>query len=76
MLPFSLGDGRSGPLTILCVGAHSDDIEIGCGATILRLLAERPGSTASGQSCRATPSANVRLGAALRTFSQMPQSER
>ena len=28
---------------ILCLGAHSDDIEIGCGGTLLRLLAERPG---------------------------------
>jgi LmbE family N-acetylglucosaminyl deacetylase len=28
---------------ILCVGAHSDDIEIGCGATLLKLVAERPG---------------------------------
>ena len=45
MLPFSLGDSRNGPLTILCLGAHSDDIEIGCGATLLRLLAERPGSS-------------------------------
>jgi len=26
----------------LCVGAHSDDIEIGCGGTILRLLEENP----------------------------------
>ncbi len=26
--------------TILCLGAHADDIEIGCGGTILRLLAE------------------------------------
>jgi len=25
---------------ILCVGAHSDDIEIGCGGTILRFLTE------------------------------------
>ena len=25
---------------ILCVGAHSDDIEIGCGGTILRLASE------------------------------------
>jgi LmbE family N-acetylglucosaminyl deacetylase len=25
------------PLNVLCLGAHSDDIEIGCGATILRL---------------------------------------
>jgi LmbE family N-acetylglucosaminyl deacetylase len=25
------------PLKILCLGAHSDDIEIGCGGTILHL---------------------------------------
>ena len=24
--------------TVLCLGAHSDDIEIGCGGTILRLF--------------------------------------
>jgi LmbE family N-acetylglucosaminyl deacetylase len=30
------------PLKILCLGAHSDDIEIGCGATILRLLQDYP----------------------------------
>jgi LmbE family N-acetylglucosaminyl deacetylase len=41
-LPVQLG---SGPLRVLCLGAHSDDIEIGCGGTILRLLAERPGSS-------------------------------
>jgi LmbE family N-acetylglucosaminyl deacetylase len=28
---------------ILCVGAHADDIEIGCGGTLLRLLSEHPG---------------------------------
>ena len=27
---------------ILCLGAHSDDIEIGCGGTILRLIQENP----------------------------------
>lgn len=37
--------GHGGPLRILCVGAHSDDIEIGCGGTVLRLLAEHPGSS-------------------------------
>lgn len=35
--------GRDGPKRILALGAHSDDIEIGCGATILRLAAERCG---------------------------------
>lgn len=29
-------------LTILLVGAHSDDIEIGCGGTVLKLLADHP----------------------------------
>jgi len=30
--------GAKSKLSILCLGAHSDDIEIGCGGTILRLL--------------------------------------
>ena len=29
---------RRADLSVLCLGAHSDDIEIGCGGTILRLL--------------------------------------
>jgi LmbE family N-acetylglucosaminyl deacetylase len=32
---------KAKPLKILCLGAHSDDIEIGCGGTILRLLSDR-----------------------------------
>ena len=28
--------------TILCLGAHSDDLEIGAGATILKLIRENP----------------------------------
>ena len=31
------------PLRVLCLGAHSDDIEIGCGGTLLQLLAQCPG---------------------------------
>lgn len=32
------------PLTVLCLGAHSDDIEIGCGGTVLRLAEQYPGA--------------------------------
>ena len=30
------------PLRLLCLGAHPDDIEIGCGGSILRLAAAHP----------------------------------
>src|SRR6202020_1730426 len=34
-----------GAPTILCLGSHSDDIEIGCGGTILRLAEQYPDCT-------------------------------
>ena len=37
-LPF---ENTSSP-NILCLGAHADDVEIGCGGTILRLAKEYP----------------------------------
>jgi LmbE family N-acetylglucosaminyl deacetylase len=43
MLELSLG-APSRPLkTVLCLGAHCDDLEIGCGGTILRLVEQNPG---------------------------------
>ncbi len=43
MLAITLGSAR--PLSLLCLGAHSDDIEIGCGGTILKLLEAYPGTS-------------------------------
>ena len=42
MIHFGFGAPKTQPLKILCLGAHSDDIEIGCGASVLRLAAEYP----------------------------------
>jgi LmbE family N-acetylglucosaminyl deacetylase len=43
MLQFRLEPG-SRPPTILLLGAHCDDIEIGCAGTVMRLVREHPGA--------------------------------
>ena len=40
MLKFNISTKKGATHKLLCLGAHSDDIEIGCGGTILRLLEE------------------------------------
>ena len=38
MLPLLMRRPDEGPIKLLAIGAHSDDIEIGCGGTILKLV--------------------------------------
>lgn len=42
MLTLDLGHARPPLAHVLCLGAHADDIEIGCGGTLLALLAAHP----------------------------------
>ena len=51
MTSLRVGDGL---LTVLCLGAHPDDIEIGCGGTLLELHT-RPRTTVRGLVLTGTP---------------------
>ena len=44
MIHLNLDGGSNRALQILCLGAHSDDIEIGCGGGVLRLAEKYPAS--------------------------------
>jgi LmbE family N-acetylglucosaminyl deacetylase len=61
--------GPVGPLELLVVGAHADDIEIGAGATILRLLAEHPGSSILWVIASASPERAAEARASAAAFS-------
>jgi len=41
MLELTLPAIARRPTRLLCIGAHADDIELGCGGTLLKLLAQR-----------------------------------
>lgn len=56
-----------GPFEVLCLGAHPDDIEIGCGGTLLT-LASRPGLRATSAVLTGSPERRAEAEAAARAF--------
>lgn len=67
MLPMLLG-APARPLKLLCLGAHSDDIEIGCGGSVLRLLAERAGCSVHWVVFSASPERELEARNSARDF--------
>jgi LmbE family N-acetylglucosaminyl deacetylase len=57
----------AGPLEVLALGAHPDDIEIGCGGTLLQLAA-RPGASLRGAILTGTPERREEATSALSGF--------
>jgi len=41
MITLGFNHPARSPFTVLCLGAHADDIEIGCGGTLLKLMTQR-----------------------------------
>jgi LmbE family N-acetylglucosaminyl deacetylase len=73
----SLALGRHHSLRrILCLGAHCDDIEIGCGGTILRLLEEHPGLEVYWLVVSSTPKRKKEARTAARIFVQAAAKSR
>ena len=68
MLPFRFDFPADRPPRILCLGAHCDDIEIGAGGTILRLLAAHPDAAIRWVVFSSTPPRRVEAEAAAAAF--------
>jgi len=64
MLSLPFAGGLERPLRVLCLGAHADDIEIGCGGTVLGLAAAGAEFTWVVWSGTAARAAEARCGAA------------
>jgi LmbE family N-acetylglucosaminyl deacetylase len=65
VLSIRLGGHADDLRVVLCLGAHCDDIEIGCGGTLLRLMEEYPGLSVHWVVFSSTPlrAEEARLGA-------------
>jgi LmbE family N-acetylglucosaminyl deacetylase len=73
VLSLQLTKASPGPLSVLVIGAHADDIEIGAGGTLLRLADENPGLHARYVVLTGSADRHAEARLAARTF--MPDAE-
>lgn len=65
------GRGRQ-RLRVLCIGAHCDDIEIGCGGTLLHLQRARPGIIIDWLVLSGNPARRAETVSSMRRFVRTP----
>jgi LmbE family N-acetylglucosaminyl deacetylase len=68
VLPLSLGLESASAPQILCIGAHCDDIEIGCGGTVLSLQRRYPGCRIHWLVLTSTPNRRSEAAIARKSF--------
>jgi LmbE family N-acetylglucosaminyl deacetylase len=73
-LALDVAAGRS--LRVLCIGAHSDDIEIGCGGTLLELQRRHPGILVDWVVLSGDATRQREAAAAMRRFLRAPSRGR
>jgi LmbE family N-acetylglucosaminyl deacetylase len=67
-LEFVKPSGKRRPLQILALGAHCDDIDIGCGGAMLSLLERNPGADVTWVVMGSNPVRERELRASARRF--------
>lgn len=68
MLSLLLTAPAAGPMSVLLIGAHPDDIEIGAGGTLLSLAGSQPGLRARYLVLTGTPERHAEAREAARSF--------
>jgi LmbE family N-acetylglucosaminyl deacetylase len=68
VLKLAIAQPADRPLRLLCIGAHCDDIEIGAGGTILRVLATHPGTEVCWIVCASSAERRQEAESAVRAF--------
>jgi LmbE family N-acetylglucosaminyl deacetylase len=68
VLPLQLNLPADRPLSVLAIGAHPDDIEIGAGGTLLALAEARPALRARYVVLTGTPERQIEAREAARSF--------
>jgi LmbE family N-acetylglucosaminyl deacetylase len=68
MIEALAGAKAGSPISILCLGAHPDDIEIGCGGTLLRLLQENGACSVDWVVFSGTPARRLEATRSARRF--------
>jgi LmbE family N-acetylglucosaminyl deacetylase len=75
VLAIGLARNSGAPLRLLCLGAHSDDVEIGCGGTLLKLIGDHQHVIVHWVVFSATGQRAVEAGASAARFLEGAEQE-